>query len=865
MKSFSRILIFFVITVKLVFSQVAPVVIPPPGDDINTNPDPRCSIGKCDTVRVQAKRISKSDITFDGKLDENFWKLNNKLKPTTASNKPLTNEVYFDAVWDQSYFYLGIKVYDNELVGSNWGGFKYGQYPGATGTNIYKDPETGESAFPPPFDDVMEVYITNSNKPIRTKTDILRLAKPISYTDIWSERTPIYLPDKIDSSYYALVSTFTGGYTMEFKINFDEFEFLDTSVVLNGPYYGKRFKMDLTNHDKDLNQNPNGSQKSNWSNFCANNNFTSNEYYGVVELIDRFENEDADTSSMTSIIGATFLCNPSDAIYKLKTKSKVPYVWEISSGGFFPDNLINTSPGFDLDSIYIDPLWSKTQIDSAKKANTIAYYPKTGYVSTVNWVERGTFTLSAKPIASCPLEGNPVSIQIRIGGIVPNINGADIVCPGRQNLYYYLSNTFAGYNYFWSVVGASMVKDTSIYSGIISWGDNLDAKYLIAATPTDENGCKGGTNIFNIILNPLLKATNSIFGDSVLCSDFSSNIPFRTKFQDGLKYTWIAEGGEVTSQTGINNALISFTNKESFVYYVLRDSTPTYVCEGISKKKKVLVNYPPESPEQIYLFQITTNYENDNLIELKWYLNNRYTFDSLRVLRSVNGSPFDDLKRVPRLNTGVKDLVEDTRTNTYQYYLANTLKCNYGVVSPKAGIMNLTAVRQENTDNIKLSWSPYNYWLKGLKHYAVYEKIDNGDTNLLAYTNNTEFYCFKKGFEHEYRILAIANEGFTITPVLTSWSNKAFLTFENPVVAVNNVITPNGDQKNEYFTIENLKPYPQKRVQIFNRYGSLIYESENYNNDWNGGNLSEGIYFYLIEYGRNSLSQKLNGYIQILK
>lgn len=867
MKSFSRILIFFVITVKLVFSQVSPIVIPPPGDDINTNPDPRCSIGKCDTVRVQARRIQKREITFDGKLDETFWKLGNKFKLNpnfTNSNIPnMFNDITFSSVWDEDYLYIGFKVIDNEIVRSNWGGvYSYGNSKYSITPEV--DPENFSNySYPPYFSDAMEVFISNSNQLVRNKTNIIRLSKPISENDLWSERTP----ELMDSSYFARVSTFTGGYTMEFKFNFDEIDRIARVTDFKGGYNNRRFKIDITNHDMDPNVQSNFSYTSNWSNFCDNLNFTSNEYYGVVELVDSRPEDDYPT---LTILGPTFFCNPSKADYQVISSFNVPYEWSVSSGGVFTDEKFDFPPYRsyeELEEALKNPDMPSHVRDSLFKVmndSLIRIYPKIGFSVNVEWYRRGNFTLTASPTPKCPLDDKSVSIQVRIGGIPPLINGASVVCPGKENLDYTLINTFSGYSYLWSVVGSTMIKDTSMYRRTINWGDKLGKPYFISVTPTDENGCIGGTNYFKINLNPLLRTSN-IYGDSVLCSDYAVNIPFRTGYQEGLKYTWKVEGGEVTSQTGINKALISFIDMESFVYYILSDSTPSYVCEGISKKKKVLVNFPPESPEQIYLFQITTNYENDNLIELKWYLNNRYTYDSLRVFRSVNGSLFDDFKRVPRLNTGFKDLVEDTRANTYQYYLANTLKCNYGVVSPKAGIMNLTAVRQENTENIKLSWSPYNYWLKGLKHYAVYEKIDNGDTNLLAYTTNTEFNCFKKGFEHEYRILAIANEGFTITPVLTSWSNKAFLNFDNPVIAVNNVITPNGDQKNEYFTIENLKPYPQKRVQIFNRYGSLIYESENYNNDWNGGNLSEGIYFYLIEYGRNSLSQKLNGYIQILK
>jgi len=34
---------------------------------------------------------------------------------------------------------------------------------------------------------------------------------------------------------------------------------------------------------------------------------------------------------------------------------------------------------------------------------------------------------------------------------------------------------------------------------------------------------------------------------------------------------------------------------------------------------------------------------------------------------------------------------------------------------------------------------------------------------------------------------------------------------------------------------------------IFNRFGRIVYESDNYKNNWNGGNLPDGTYFYVLK------------------
>ncbi|WP_460680873.1 T9SS type B sorting domain-containing protein [Mucilaginibacter koreensis] len=64
--------------------------------------------------------------------------------------------------------------------------------------------------------------------------------------------------------------------------------------------------------------------------------------------------------------------------------------------------------------------------------------------------------------------------------------------------------------------------------------------------------------------------------------------------------------------------------------------------------------------------------------------------------------------------------------------------------------------------------------------------------------------------------------------------------------AIPNIITPNGDGKNDVLEIENIGFYPNSQLLIFNRWGNEVYRSENYNNTWNGSGLADGTYYYLF-------------------
>ena len=81
------------------------------------------------------------------------------------------------------------------------------------------------------------------------------------------------------------------------------------------------------------------------------------------------------------------------------------------------------------------------------------------------------------------------------------------------------------------------------------------------------------------------------------------------------------------------------------------------------------------------------------------------------------------------------------------------------------------------------------------------------------------------------------------------------------------LITPNGDGVNDYLIIKNVDLYPQNELKIFDRAGRQIYIKKGYNNEWNGtlrgAPLTEGIYYYIIDFGQGN--PKLKGNITIVR
>jgi gliding motility-associated-like protein len=82
-------------------------------------------------------------------------------------------------------------------------------------------------------------------------------------------------------------------------------------------------------------------------------------------------------------------------------------------------------------------------------------------------------------------------------------------------------------------------------------------------------------------------------------------------------------------------------------------------------------------------------------------------------------------------------------------------------------------------------------------------------------------------------------------------------------LVVPNVFTPNGDGTNDLFVIGNLELYPNSKMMIYNRWGRKVYTSDNYLNNWDGGDLSEGVYYFVLDVPAKP--EKVHGTVTILK
>lgn len=142
----------------------------------------------------------------------------------------------------------------------------------------------------------------------------------------------------------------------------------------------------------------------------------------------------------------------------------------------------------------------------------------------------------------------------------------------------------------------------------------------------------------------------------------------------------------------------------------------------------------------------------------------------------------------------------------------------------------------------------------------IWDFGDGGNSNELNPNNVFAFGSYSN------TSLIVANNGICFDTAQVSFEWQKISEFID--VFVPNIITPNGDTKNDCFEIIVPNEFNEcTNYEVFNRWGMKVYDSNEFKSDFCGLNaynnkeLSSGTYYYVIDVGDYSL----NGFIQLVK
>ena len=182
------------------------------------------------------------------------------------------------------------------------------------------------------------------------------------------------------------------------------------------------------------------------------------------------------------------------------------------------------------------------------------------------------------------------------------------------------------------------------------------------------------------------------------------------------------------------------------------------------------------------------------------------------------------------------------------------------VFGPSDSIQSIWLRSNGGCDSVCLVWNQYDGWPNPT--YDVYIDYKNQWVKWNSLPLTDTVYCMGSDTLDvgSYNIKVVTQDSGYV-----SESNYVICVQpEPPTITIPNVMTPNGDGRNDFFVIRNLLQYDFRPLVIKNRWGKTVYESDQYNNDWDGRGVPDGVYYGIVQIIINGQLQSYTFMLTIL-
>ena len=332
----------------------------------------------------------------------------------------------------------------------------------------------------------------------------------------------------------------------------------------------------------------------------------------------------------------------------------------------------------------------------------------------------------------------------------------------------------------------------------------------------------------------------SLGKDDTLCS--AKTIVLKAQLTDSLAvpytYAWYVGGDSLTTHVSLDTLSVTPDTTTQYIVSVSNGAG----CPGMDTIRLV-------RPAQILFTNTSHVFSHDGQVQLDFKVINpkELTEDSVFIFKSLTGATtWTQIATLPASDTVYKASVSVADSLAY-YQISAPGKNACGVALTTAYKRNVLihATPNEDTEISTIDWTSFIGWDSSVVEYQIWRSLDGGPLSFYNSGNLDTLATFlnaSDGREQCYRILAIEKgpNGHQ------SWSNTVCIHYANLIRAYN-IFTPNGDGHNDVFFFKNLHFYPGAELFVFNRWGNKVFHQVNYTNDWDGGDLPAGTYFYMLD------------------
>lgn len=98
----------------------------------------------------------------------------------------------------------------------------------------------------------------------------------------------------------------------------------------------------------------------------------------------------------------------------------------------------------------------------------------------------------------------------------------------------------------------------------------------------------------------------------------------------------------------------------------------------------------------------------------------------------------------------------------------------------------------------------------------------------------------------------------TLSPDMVEWSAPVHL-------SIPNTFSPNKDSDGDFFVIDGVENYSSPKLVVQDKDNRVVYQSDDYNNNWDGENCPEGVYSYELTYSYNGIESQASGTVRIIR
>lgn len=435
------------------------------------------------------------------------------------------------------------------------------------------------------------------------------------------------------------------------------------------------------------------------------------------------------------------------------------------------------------------------------------------------------------------------TVEVQVFPQVPKpvLSGPQFVCPGVQNVPYQLStlpavSTFDLINFTFDLSGGDSVGRL-----LVNWGvenPNASAKIRLG----NVFGCAPDSMSLPVSITRNLRPQTLLtpgLNDS-LCLASAQNIGYRiSPFNPNSRYRWTIDPQTVTSNSLSFDSILLTFDFPGFYQVKLTESDTTPIAQCFGETEYTVRIWPQPTAKAILGKDSICHLGNEQFTMDNGQWNSQYSWAATK--GSVENQTPNGGKVTYSADFGLQ--IDYTPVE-----IRNIETSDKGCQGPE----NVKVIVVESLPrpaivppNETLEWKALNdraYEATGRSGSSFLWQAENGTVVSGQGSSKVEIDWLPNQLRYQLKVHEISRIGCL-------GESEYFHIPYDSAVFIPNLVTPNGDRRNDQLFIQNLHFYPQNELTIYDRWGKKIHQSSPYEQNWPTDKIQNGLYFFSLSAG----------------